>query len=182
MFKGSITTLKFKRYYPEIIGSLLCLTLGMLSGYSVKTSDFVWYASLSKPIFNPPSWIFGPVWTLLYLMMGVALGMLWKDKINNKRLILIFTMQFMLNLFWSPIFFCYQSIDLALLDISALWVSLVVFMYAARNKRAILLLFFPYVLWVTFAVILNFSIYKLNIVGSVTDEYAKPQAQEVNTL
>lgn len=153
---------KVKEYYPEITGGLLCLTLGMLSGYSVKASDFLWYASLSKPLFNPPAWIFGPVWTLLYIMMGVAFGMLWKDRVKNERLILIFTTQLILNLLWSPIFFYYQSIIWALLDICALWTILVVFMLDARNQRPILLLFFPYFLWVTFALILNFSIYQMN--------------------
>jgi tryptophan-rich sensory protein len=134
----------------------------MFSGYSVKASDSIWYTSLSKPVFNPPAWIFGPVWTLLYLMMGVAFGVLWKDRTKNTRLISIFATQFMLNLLWSPIFFYYQSIGWALLDLCALWVALVIFMFAARNKRNILLLFFPYILWVTFAMILNFSIYQMS--------------------
>lgn len=158
---------KIEKYCPETIGSLLCLTLGMLSGYSVKVSDSLWYASLSKPFFNPPAWIFGPVWTLLYLMMGVALGMLWKDRVKNQRLILIFITQFIFNVLWSPIFFYYQSIGWALLDLCALWISLVVFMFAARKQWAIVLLFFPYFSWVTFAGVLNFSIYKMNIISSV---------------
>lgn len=155
-------TPKIKKFYPEIIGSFICLTLGFLSGYSVKVSDSIWYANLSKPVFNPPSWIFGPVWMVLYLMMGFAVGMLWKNRIKNERLILIFAAQFILNLLWSPIFFYYQSIGGAFLDICALWVSLVVFMFAVRKQRTILLLFFPYFLWVTFALILNFSIYQMN--------------------
>ena len=160
-------TFKVKEYYPEMIGGLLCLTLGMLSGYIVNASDYLWFASLSKPVFNPPAWIFGPVWSLLYLMMGAALGMLWRDKIKNKRLIYIFTMQFVFNLLWSPIFFYYQNIGWAFLDICALWLSLIAFMFVARNQRAILLLFFPYIFWVTFALILNFSIYKMNILNPV---------------
>lgn len=155
-------TLKIEKYYPEIIGSLFCLTLGMLSGYIVKASDSLWYASLSKPVFNPPAWVFAPVWTLLYLMMGIAFGILWKDRIKNVRLISIFTVQFIFNLLWSPIFFYYQSISWAFLDLCALWVSLLVFIFAARNQRVIVLLFFPYFLWVTFALLLNFNIYQLN--------------------
>lgn len=154
--------LKMRKYYPEIAGGLLCLILGMLSGYSVQLSDFAWYTNLNKPAFNPPDWIFGPVWTILYLMMGVALGILWKNKAQNKALILIFAVQLLLNLLWSPIFFYYQNIGLAFIDICALWISLVIFMLAARNWRPILLLFLPYFLWVTFAMALNFSIYHIN--------------------
>lgn len=158
---------KIEKYCPEIIGSLLCLTLGMLSGYSVQVSDSLWYASLSKPPFNPPAWIFGPVWTLLYFMMGVAFGMLWKDRVKNQRLILIFITQFIFNVLWSPIFFYYQNIGWAFLDLCALWITLVVFMFVARSQRVILFLFSPYILWVTFAGLLNFSIYKMNIINLV---------------
>jgi benzodiazapine receptor len=155
---------KIKKYSPEIIGGLLCLSLGMLSGYSMTAADFAWYHSLNKPFFNPPSWIFGPVWTVLYLMMGVGLGILWKNKFKNKLLIIIFIAQLIFNLIWSPIFFYYQRIDLALLDIFALWISLVLFMFAARKQSVLLALFLPYLLWVSFALVLNFSIYKLNII------------------
>lgn len=155
-------TLKIEKYYPELTGSLVCLTLGLLSGYSVSVSDSLWYANLIKPAFNPPAWIFGPAWTILYLMMGAALGILWKDKTNNARLMSLFAIQFLFNLAWSPIFFYYQQIGWAFIDICALWVSLIVFMFAARQQRSVFLLFLPYVLWVTFALILNFSIYKLN--------------------
>ncbi len=155
---------KIKQYHPQIIGALLCLVLGILSGYSVKAADSVWYLSLNKPFFNPPPWIFAPVWTLLYIMMGIALGILLKDKIKNWRLILIFVIQFIFNLIWSPIFFYYQNIGLAFIDISALWVLLVVFMFAARKQRVVFFLFLPYIVWVSFALMLNFSIYRMNVI------------------
>lgn len=158
---------KIEKYYPEIIGSLLCLALGMLSGVSVQASDSLWYLSLNKPSFNPPAWVFGPAWTVLYIMMGVALGMLWKEKIKNRYLIFIFATQFVFNLLWSPIFFYYQNIGWAFIDICALWLSIVGFMIAARNRRVIKLLFVPYLCWVSFAALLNFSIYKMNIIDSV---------------
>lgn len=151
---------KIKKYYPEVVGGLLCLTFGMLSGYSVKISDSLWYISLRKPIFNPPSWIFGPVWTILYLMMGIAFGLLWKVK--NRRLIFIFVIQLIFNLLWSTIFFHYQSVGWALLDICALWLSLIVLMFVVRNRRSVLFLLVPYFLWITFALMLNFSIYQMN--------------------
>lgn len=78
------------RFAPEIIGALICLSLGLLSGYSVSNADFTWFASLVKPSFNPPDWIFGPVWTILYLMMGAALGKLWKQTPKEPLLISLF--------------------------------------------------------------------------------------------
>lgn len=155
---------KIEKYYPEIICVVLCLGLGILSGYSVKAADSVWYMTLKKPIFNPPSWIFSPVWTLLYVMMGVALGRLWKEKAKSTFLIILFGVQFFFNLIWSPFFFYLQRIDWAALDIGALWFSLIIFMIFARKKRLIFLLFLPYILWVTFAMILSFTIYKMNVI------------------
>lgn len=153
----------FKKYQAEIVGSLLCLLLGLLSGYSVNASDPFWYVNLNKPSFNPPAWIFGPAWTVLYLMMGAALGKLWKDKANNKLLITLFIIQFIFNLAWSPLFFYFHRIDWALADIDALWLSLFIFMIAARHHRSVFLLCLPYLLWVSFATFLNFSIYTMNI-------------------
>lgn len=156
--------LRIEKYYPEIICALLCLGLGILSGYSVKAADSIWYTTLRKPIFNPPSWVFSPVWSLLYLMMGVALGQLWKERAKNKFLISLFGLQFFFNLLWSPFFFYFQRIDWAVLDIGALWSSLIIFMICARKKRLIFLLFLPYILWVSFAMILNITIYKINVI------------------
>lgn len=151
-----------KESQSEIIGVLLCLTLGILSGYSVQVGDMTWYASLTKPSFNPPNWIFGPVWSALYIMMGVVLGRLWNEK--NQMLLFVFVSQFIFNLLWSPLFFYYHRIDLALYDIGLLWLSLVCFMVLAwrSHYRTIFLLFMPYLLWVSFAGILNLSIYWLN--------------------
>lgn len=152
-----------KDYQSAIIGVLLCLTLGILSGYSVQVGDMTWYASLIKPNFNPPNWIFGPVWSALYIMMGTVLGRLWNEK--NQILLFLFVSQFIFNLLWSPLFFYYHRIDLALYDISLLWLSLVIFMVMAwrTHCRTIFLLFTPYLLWVSFAGVLNLSIYRLNL-------------------
>lgn len=151
------------KFAPEMIGALLCLSLGWLSGFSVNSADFTWFASLAKPSFNPPDWIFGPVWTVLYLMMGTALGKLWKHKPKPSVLLSLFVLQLIFNLLWSPLFFHFQRIDLALLDICALWLSLIAFMVAARKEGTIVLLFTPYVLWVSFALVLNVCIYQLNL-------------------
>lgn len=151
-----------RKYLPEIIGSITCLALGMLSGVSVKASDSLWYASLAKPFFNPPGWIFGPVWTVLYLMMGWVLGMLMRDRTQNKFLILIFILKFIFNLMWSPIFFYFQNISLAFFDICLIWILLAMFIFVGRKQQKIILLMSPYFLWVSFALVLNLSISLMN--------------------
>ena len=152
-----------KQYYPEIIGGMLCLMLGTVSGYSVQAGDYTWYSNLIKPTFNPPNWIFAPVWSILYIAMGIVLGSLWRNRPVNKLLIIVFIWQFILNLLWSPFFFYYQNIDWALYDICLLWLSLIFLIFLARNKRIIFLLLLPYVLWVSFALVLNYKIYEMNL-------------------
>lgn len=149
-----------RKFAPEIIGSLLCLMLGMLSGLSVRISDMMWYANLHKPAFNPPTWLFGPVWAVLYIMMGIALAKIYKDR-NNKALF-IFAVQFVLNIIWTPLFFYMQRIDLALIDIVLLWSCLIVFFICTRKNSTVIMLFIPYALWTTFAMILTLSLYMLN--------------------
>ena len=151
-----------KQYKSEIVGSMLCLSLGILSGYSANSGDSIWYASLSKPSFNPPSWLFAPVWTIIYLMIGAALGKVWNNKEHNKLLLIIFGIQFILNILWSPLFFYFHRIDLAFYDLGLLWTSLLTFMLLASRQRSIFLLCVPYIMWVSFALLLNWKIYILN--------------------
>lgn len=152
-----------KKYKIEIIGALICLSLGLFSGFLSQSGDTAWYQSLHKPSFNPPSWLFAPVWTVLYIMMGVALGKLWREKAQRKLLLSLFVVQFIFNFVWSPLFFYFHRIDLALIDISLLWISLVIFLTAALKVRTVYWLFAPYFLWVSFAWVLNFSIFTHNI-------------------
>lgn len=152
----------FKKYNYELLLALISLALGMLSGLSVKPSTSLWYLTLIKPSFNPPGWIFGPVWSLLYIMMGIAFGLILRDKKKNMLLIMLFVCQFFFNLLWSPLFFYFNRIDLALLDIVFLWVSIISFIFFARKQLTLLLLFLPYSLWVSFAMILNISLFILN--------------------
>jgi benzodiazapine receptor len=152
-----------RKYSIELISSLSCLILGMLSGLSVNPSESDWYLNLIKPDFNPPSWVFGPVWTTLYLMMGFAFGMIIKNRDKNISLIIIFILQMICNLAWSPLFFYFQRIDLALVNILALLVFILMFLYFSRKDKIVMALFIPYFLWVSFATILNYNIYILNI-------------------
>lgn len=150
----------YKKYRQEILGGLFCLSLGILSGYMVKKGDSAWYLNLVKPKFNPPSFVFAPVWTTLYIMIGIAFGKMCKSR--NTKLQILFLTQFILNLAWSPLFFYYQRIDLALIDLVAIWLCACILMFHVKQNQALLFLLIPYFLCITFAGILNFSIYVMN--------------------
>ena len=144
------------------IGALLCLGLGFMAGYGIETGESSWYAGLIKPSYNPPGWIFAPVWSILYIFMGIVLAWLWGEPAQNKVLLIIFALQMLFNLAWTPLFFHMQRVDLALYDIILLWVSLLSLLVLAAKKRAILLLLLPYMLWVSFALVLNYVIFSAN--------------------
>ena len=154
----------FKKYQPEVIASIICLCLGMLSGYGTTADDYQWYATLKKPAFNPPNWIFAPVWSALYIMMGVAAGKIWLNwkKKSDGWSLTLFILQFIFNLAWSPIFFCYHRIDLALYDIILLWLTLLGLLLINCRHKVIFKLLLVYLIWVSFALGLNFTIYQLN--------------------
>lgn len=136
-----------------------CVALGALSGASNVPGE--WYQSLNKPFFNPPAWIFAPVWTVLYVMIGVALSAIWFE--DNRRLLVLFAIQAALNLLWSPAFFGLQSPVLGLVVIVPLLVTILLFIAAGwRENRIAAWLFVPYALWVAFATLLNLSIVLLN--------------------
>lgn len=152
--------IKFKL---EIYGIIICLTLGLLSGLVVKISDYYWYNNLIKPSFNPPNWIFRPLWSFIYVTIGIIFGILYKDINKNWLLFSIFSIHFILNILWSPIFFYFQRIDLAFYNISILWLSIALCVFLTRNNQTILFLLCPYFLWISFAWLLNFKIYQINI-------------------
>ncbi len=124
-----------------------------------------WYVTLNKPFFSPPNWVFGPVWTILYILMGISLYLVWisKSKIKQNAINLFFV-QLGLNVLWSILFFGLRNPALALIDIVALWVAifLTIKSFSKINKLAGNLQI-PYLAWVTFASILNLSIVLLNL-------------------
>lgn len=136
---------------------------GILAG-SGGQSD--WYQSLEKPSFNPPSWVFGPVWTALYTMMGISLSILWRarhDKPAATPAMQLFSIQLILNLAWSFLFFRWENPRAALIEIAILNLVLVLTIAAAwRVSRTAALLLVPYLLWTGFATILNGAIWRLN--------------------
>jgi tryptophan-rich sensory protein len=145
-----------------IFGSFSCLAVGMLSGYFSHSGNNIWYQELVKPSLNPPAWVFAPVWTILYIMIGAVAAILWSKKENNKMALAVFLAQLFFNLLWSPLFFYFQRIDLALIDVFMLWSNIAALVYLVKTNLVLVLLLTPYFLWVSFAAYLNLQIYLLN--------------------
>ena len=150
----------------KLIGSIVVTQLaGILGAVFTTPSISTWYATVNKPVFNPPNWIFGPVWTLHYLMMGVALYLviIEKNSANKKVALKYFWIQLGLNTLWSIIFFGMQLPALALLEIVILWymILMTIRKFLPISKTAGYLLV-PYILWVSFASVLNLAIAILN--------------------
>lgn len=144
---------------------MITVGLGSLGGIFTVAEIPNWYAGLNKPFFNPPNWLFGPVWTLLYILMGISLYLIWKLSSSEERTraIWLFSIQFVLNFFWSIIFFKYHLLGWAFVEIMAMWVFilLTILQFKQLSSWAAYLLM-PYLLWVSFATILNASIWWLN--------------------
>lgn len=125
-----------------------------------------WYASLNKPAFNPPNWVFFPVWTTLYALMGIAAFLVWRRGLHERRVrvaLVIFAIQLILNLAWTIIFFGLYSLFGAVVAIVLLWLAIVVNIVAFwRISKVAGALLIPYILWVSFAGLLNVSVWMLN--------------------
>jgi len=124
-----------------------------------------WYASLSKPSWNPPNWIFGPVWTALYTMMAVAAWLVWQRGgwASQRRALAIFLVQLLLNAAWTPLFFGLHWMGVAFVEIVMLWFAILATILSFRAvSRAAAWLLVPYLAWVSFASCLNFELWRLN--------------------
>lgn len=150
---------------PLIVSIAIPLALGGIAG--VVTTDNIagWYSTINKPSFNPPNSIFGPVWTGLYLLMGIAMFIVWKSSSDGIRsnATQIYGVQLILNFAWSFMFFYFHRPDWAFVNIVLLWLAIVYTIftfYKVRKVAAYLLI--PYILWVSFASVLNAAIWKLN--------------------
>ncbi|PWW00456.1 TspO/MBR related protein [Hoeflea marina] len=140
----------------------LALTVGGGLAIGFLTAPGEWYRTLAKPAFNPPNWIFGPVWTVLYVMVAVAGARVWNLDPSG-RAMKAWVVQMALNFAWSPLFFAAQRPDLALPVVVALFAAILVFIASTwRTERPSALLFVPYAAWVGFASLLNASIWWLN--------------------
>lgn len=121
-----------------------------------------WYASLNKPVWNPPAWIFGPVWTCLYLLMAVAAWLVWKRG-GWKFAVWLYLVQLILNAAWTPIFFGAHETGWAMAEITVLWIFILMTMVAFLGvSRVAGLMLVPYLLWVSFATFLNFTLWRMN--------------------
>lgn len=149
-----------------ILSIILCFIIAGIGGYATQSSVGTWYTELNKPSFNPPNWIFGPVWTLLYIMMGLSAGLVWKKGLENplvKKGLLIYLVQLGLNLSWSVVFFGNQEIFGALLVILALLFMIIMnILFFLKVNRIAGYLLVPYLFWVLFASFLNYEIWQLN--------------------
>ena len=155
------------KFVKIIIAVVICLAVGYLSSLVTQSSIDTWYPTIQKPSFNPPNWVFAPVWTLLYILMGISAGLIWDkidlDKVLVKKGLFFFAVQLALNALWSYLFFGLNNILLASIEIVLLLLIIfetyLVFKKIDKNASYMLI---PYMLWVGFATILTVSIYFLN--------------------
>jgi tryptophan-rich sensory protein len=146
--------------YLSLLPFLVLLAIVALTGAKFMPGD--WYLALKKPEWTPPGWLFGPVWTVLYVMIAVAGWLVWRKEGLNVLLV-IWGVQLAANMAWSWIMFGQHQIGWALVDIVVLWASIALFIVLAWSEhRTAALLFVPYLAWVSFATALNFSIWRLN--------------------
>lgn len=184
--------MKFGKISKLLVSIIICEFAGVVGGVFTARSVRVWYPALNKPFFNPPNWIFGPVWTILFVLMGISLFIVWEKNfavknnltaLDNKikrspsqwskelwsgkwqklNIILVFGAQLVLNILWSAIFFGARNPALAFFELIMLWAAIIytiINFYRVSKASAYLLV--PYILWVTFAGVLNFVIWIIN--------------------
>ena len=157
MFKKSIL--------PLLVFILITLFAGFIGSLFTTPSIASWYAFINKPSFSPPNWLFAPVWSLLYILMGIAAFLVWqkRDNLKTKPALMFYGIQLILNTFWSIIFFGMHNPGLAFLEIIILWTFILITLikFYKINKTSGIL-FIPYFIWVSFASILNFAVWMLN--------------------
>lgn len=149
-----------------ILSVVFCMLVGAIGAFFTTPAIPTWYAYLNKPFFSPPNWLFGPVWTILYILMGISFYLIWdstKKGKNKKEALGNFYVQLILNFIWSPIFFGMKNLGLAFVVIVLMWMFILrtIQSFAKLNKKASYLLY-PYIAWVSFASILNLSVWILN--------------------
>jgi len=155
------------RPFKIIVMIVTCVVIGAIAGLLTQEGVDTWYKTIEKPSFNPPNWIFAPVWSTLYVMMGIAAGLVWhemdRQKETVKKGLTYFAIQLGLNAFWSFIFFGLHNPFLALIEIVLLWLMIYeTFIQFNKVNKIAGYLFIPYMLWVTFATLLTASIWWLN--------------------
>jgi len=149
-----------------VISIIACQCAGLIGSIFTTAAIPTWYATLQKPPFTPPNWLFAPAWATLYLLMGISAFIIWRRGLGNpqvKRALFLFVIQLVLNTLWSVVFFGFESPLYGVIVIAALWIAIlftILKFFKVSSMAAVLLL--PYILWVTFAAVLNVSIWVLN--------------------
>ena len=155
-----------KKFIKPAISVFIPLAVGLLGSVFTASSVNTWYATVNKPSFNPPNWIFGPVWTTLFVMMAIAAWLVWKPEGFQAAAwpLTLFAIQLALNIAWSWIFFGLHQPGWAFVEIVILWLAIVrtTGAFFGRSKTAGWLMV-PYLAWVSFASVLNFTIWRLNV-------------------
>lgn len=152
-------------FLKAVISIAIPQAVGAVAGFLTASSVQGWFSTIIKPSFNPPNWVFAPAWTTLYLLMGIAFFLIWKLPASplRKKAMIIYFIQLTLNFLWSFGFFYLHKPGLALINIAALWVMIIITMIAfGKLSKTAAWLLLPYLLWVSFATALNFSIWQLN--------------------
>jgi len=156
----------YRKITKFIFSIIIAQSAGIVGSLFTVSAISTWYEGLIKPTFSPPNWIFGPVWLLLYTLMGIALYLIWQKVLDNKRArfaFIFFIAHLVFNALWSIVFFGLQNILLALVIIVILWIMILTLVLLSwKVDRYAGYLLTPYLLWVSFAVLLNFSILQLN--------------------
>lgn len=154
-------------YFKLLASVLLCLFAGVIGSVFTASSLENWYPLLEKPFFNPPSWLFAPVWTLLYILMGISLYIVWEKGLQDREVkigLLIFGVQLALNTLWSFLFFGLRSPFYGFIEIIFLWIAILLTIVQFKKvSRTAAYLLVPYILWVSFAAILNYNLWMLNL-------------------
>jgi len=151
-------------WFKLIVAIIICELAGVIGSIFTSQSVGSWYLTLQKPGFNPPAWIFGPVWTILFLLMGISLYLVWQKGLINKKALIFFCSQYVLNIGWSFCFFYLQNPLAGFIEILVLGLFiLLTIIYFYKISRASAYLLIPYLVWVSFAAVLNFFIYYLNL-------------------
>ena len=154
-----------KIFFLLVLCVLSVLGIGFLSGFATMESVNGWYITLEKPFFNPPNYLFRPVWTILYFLMGISIYLILKSPASKEKnkAILFFCLQLLLNFCWSFIFFYFKLLGIALLEIIVLWIFILLMIIQFKKVKPVsYYLQIPYLIWVTFALVLNASIFYLN--------------------
>ena len=148
-----------------ILSITLPLVIGAVAGIFTTREIPAWYATLNRPGISPPNWIFGPVWTILYILMGFSFYLVWIEPAGNLRTlaIAIYLLQLLLNFSWSFLFFYFKRLGFSLIEIIFLWLSILIMLFFFyRVKPVAAYLNIPYFLWVSFASVLNAAYFSLN--------------------